>query len=436
MPEEMNGPIATKYIIELEKKLNDLKSLGEVSSIILSTLDFQELLKLVLEKAQSVMEAEASSVLLYNSKTGKLEFEVVLGEDPETNETLKKTVSLDIGQGIAGWVAEKKTSLKIDDTSKDDRFFKDADEKTGFKTKSLLAVPLISREKLIGVAEVLNPEKKDCFTEYDVEIFEAFCKQVAIAIENARYHKETVEKEKLNQQLELASDIQRSFLPPPEPDTTGKKYKLRAKNIPAAHIGGDLYDFIELSSGKLGILIGDVSGKGVSAALYMAKLISDFRFTAQLIDTPGETLTALNSILAKSEKSGMFLTATYIILEPETGLVDFSIAGHPPFLWVSEGEVIKVEEGAGPPLGILLKNKYEYETLQLKSNDTLIFLTDGIYEAKNLKGNRYGYNKVVELVKSISASSGFSEEIIKSLYEFTKDAPQSDDITLIELNWI
>ncbi len=278
----VNEPTITvnqAYLTTIEKKVEDLRTLIEVSAIISSTLDFNELMTLVMEKAKSLMKAEGCSILLYNKETNKLEFDLALCREESVVDILKSKVSLDMGQGIAGWVAEHQTPLLIRDVKTDSRFYPDADQLTCFTTRSVIAVPLVGRGGLIGVAEILNPKNKDFFRDDDSEIFQTLCRQVAIAIENARFHKESVEKEKLRQELEIASVIQKSFLPE-SPNFKKDRLMLSAINLSATQVGGDLYDFIELSPNKVGVLIGDVSGKGISAALYMAKVLSDFRHIA------------------------------------------------------------------------------------------------------------------------------------------------------------
>lgn len=207
MVDEPTIPVNQAYLKTIEKKVEDLKTLIEVSAIISSTLDFNELMTLVMEKAKSLMKAEGCSILLHNKETNKLEFDLALCREESVADILKSKVSLDMGQGIAGWVAEHQTPLLIKDAKTDSRFYPDADQLTCFTTRSLIAVPLISRSGLIGVAEILNSKEKDFFGDDDLEIFQTLCRQVAIVIENARFYKESVEKEKLRQELEITLSI-------------------------------------------------------------------------------------------------------------------------------------------------------------------------------------------------------------------------------------
>ncbi len=262
-------------IDRLRSRVDDLASLIEVSIIINSTLDLEKLIGLVMEKAQSVMRAEASSVMLINEKTNRLECEVALGQ---VGETVRKTIQLARGQGVAGWTWKHQKPLIVPDVEKDPRFYSAIDQKSGFRTKSILAVPLMAKERIIGVAEVINRTDGKQFTDDDLDLFSTFGRQVSLAIENARMHRMELEQERLRQQLESAKVIQQSFMPEILPGAKADRFRLAAKNLPAISVGGDFYDAIELDQNHLGLLIGDVSGKGVPAALYMARLMSDFRF--------------------------------------------------------------------------------------------------------------------------------------------------------------
>jgi sigma-B regulation protein RsbU (phosphoserine phosphatase) len=431
----VNEPTITvnqAYLTTIEKKVEDLRTLIEVSAIISSTLDFNELMILVMEKAKSLMKAEGCSILLYNKETNKLEFDLALCREESVVDILKSKVSLDMGQGIAGWVAEHQTPLLIRDVKTDSRFYPDADQLTCFTTRSVIAVPLVGRGGLIGVAEILNPKNKDFFRDDDSEIFQTLCRQVAIAIENARFHKESVEKEKLRQELEIASVIQKSFLPE-SPNFKKDRLMLSAINLSATQVGGDLYDFIELSPNKVGVLIGDVSGKGISAALYMAKVLSDFRHIAPQVVAPEIALTRLNSVLSRVPR-GMFLTAIYGIVDLSTGNHSLSVAGHPPFLWLTRGEVRVMNVASGPPLGIL-PIEYPYTEISLKKGDKILFLTDGVFEAKNKEGKRIGFEKLVRFIKEHRGEGYLIQKIFDYVDEFSKGLARADDLTLVELSW-
>lgn len=413
----------------LNRKLDSLKNFVEFSTLISSKHDFSELMTLVMEKAKRVMDAEACSILFYNRETNKLEFEIAISEEEKTSDILKKKIILDVGQGIAGWVAKNLKPIVIKDVSKDKRFFQDADKKTGFITKSLIAVPLIGRRGLIGVAEIINPKNK----EYDFEIFQLLTKQFAIAIENALFYRESFEREKLRQQLEIASALQESFLPE-YPTIKKGNTMVSAVNISAAKVGGDIYDFLEPNKNTLGVFIGDVSGKGISAALYMAKIISDFRYIAHTIFSPELVFDRLNTQLMRAPR-GMFLTACYMVVDVLSGRARFAVAGHPPFLLISKNEVKAVAGSSGPPLGIV-GGHYIKERCCFQRGDRVILLTDGVFDAKNKKGNRIGFEKIIRFVEKHKDKEDLLKRITDHIEKFSKGTERADDLTIVEMRFL
>ena len=263
-------------------------------------------------------------------------------------------------------------------------------------------------------------------------MFQALCRQVAVAIENSLLHKDSVERERHRQELEFAATLQRSFLPE-SPVLRKGKITASAINISAKQVGGDLYDFIEPIEGKTGIFIGDISGKGMSAALYMAKIISDFRYSARHVGSPESVLDLLNADMAKAPR-GMFLTAIYMIIDENTGEFKLSSAGHPPFLWLTGKEVRVMDLDAGPPLGIMSVN-YSAESLSLKKGDRLILLTDGVFEAKNREGFRLGFDTLVEVVKEHYNEERIIDLISEYVKSFSRGVEMADDITLVEIRF-
>ena len=435
MPEKDKVAISEGYLKTLEKKVESFKNFVDFSELISSTLDFSELMTLVMEKAKQVTDAEACSILFYNRETNKLEFEVAISAEETTSEILKKKITLDMGQGIAGWVAEHLKPLIIKDVKPDKRFCQEADKKTGFTTKSLIAVPLVGRRGLIGVAEILNPHNENYIDPKgeDLEILQILTKQFAIAIENALFYRESLEREKIKQQLEIAAALQKSFLPE-SPCIKKGNVMVSALNISAAKVGGDVYDFLEPRKGTLGVFIGDVSGKGISAALYMAKIISDFRYIAHMIFSPELVFNRMNKQLMRAPR-GMFITAFYMVIDIMSGKTRFSVAGHPPFLLVSKHAVKVVSCQSGPPLGIVSES-YKKKHCSFQSGDRVILLTDGVFEAKNRKGKRIGFENIVRFVEKHKDNENLLERITDHVGKFSKGVERADDLTIVELRFL
>lgn len=422
-------------IDSLKRKIADLTSLIEVSAIISSTLDLEELMNLVMEKAQTVMDAEASSVMLLNEENGMLECKIALGS---VQEKVKNTIQLKLGQGIAGWVAQHGEAVIVPDVDSDSRFYSNIDHSTGFKTRSILAAPLKAKEKVIGVAEVINRRDAQPFTEDNLAIFTTFCRQVALTIENAKMHRYMLEQQRLQQQLESAYSIQQSFMPQSFPHSEEDRFLIYGKNIPATSVGGDLFDFIEIDSERLGIVIGDVSGKGIPAALYMARLISDLRYYCHIAERPLDLLQKINSILFDRSQQGMFVTLLYMVLNKRTGELTVTNAGHlPPLLnQNSTRKCIAVDGTSGIPLGILPAVEFSERIIHFQSGDQLLLYTDGITEAKNNRGKMFSVDRLKQIfIQKWNHPQLLIEEIVKQIKTFSKNNPQHDDITLMAIKW-
>ncbi|MCX8069782.1 MAG: PP2C family protein-serine/threonine phosphatase, partial [Thermodesulfovibrionales bacterium] len=280
---------------------------------------------------------------------------------------------------------------------------------------------------LIGVAEIINPVRKN----YDKDIFSALCKQFAIAIENALLYKESLDRERLKHELEIASSIQKSFLPD-KPEFKKQDFIVRAINIPAFTIGGDLYDYIDLSENKIDLVIGDISGKGISAALYMAKIISDFRHMSVLNKSVTGTIAYMNSII-NNAPMGMFLTAIYMSCDVSEGIVEYINAGHLPFLKINNsGEVELIDNLSGPPLGIM---DYDYQPykMTLHKGETLLLITDGVIDATGEEGKHFGFSRLIEFVKKHYQSDRLIELLSEDLKIYSKGYQRNDDITILEI---
>jgi len=425
----------TDQIDILEQRVADLTSLIEVSAIISSTLDLDELVNLVLQKAQTVMNAEASSIMLLNEGTNLLECCFALGK---VQEQVKNKMQLKVGQGIAGWVAEKGEPVIVQDVNSDPRFYQNVDKATGFNTRSMLAVPLKVKGETIGVAEVINRCDGKPFTNDNLEIFSTFCRQVALAIENAKVHQLILKEQRLQQELEAAYIIQQSFMPQTFPQSPDNRFQVFGKNIPAISVGGDLFDFVEFDARQLGLMIGDVSGKGIPAALYMARLVSDLRYVSHLKKEMTEILITINELLLERSRRGMFVTLQYIILDNETGQLSIANGGHLPPLWIhhSDFSCDWVACAPGIPLGILPDAIFNKNTIQLQPGDYIVLFTDGVIEAKNKRGVMFSRERLAKLVaRKWESPDALVIAIIDEVLKFSSGNSQHDDITVLALKW-
>ncbi|MGH1365760.1 MAG: PP2C family protein-serine/threonine phosphatase [Calditrichia bacterium] len=419
---------------ELKARVAALSGLIEVGAIITSTLNLDDLIRLVMEKAQKVMHAEASSVMIINENRNVLECPVALGEAGDKIEMIE----LQLGQGIAGSVATSGIAEVIPDAQQDPRFNSAIDKETGFTTKSILAVPLIVKDRIIGIAEVINRIDGEPFDNADLELFIAFCRSVALAIENARMVQLQLEKQRLDQQLEAAQSIQQSFMPENIPTIEGQSFSIAAESLAARSVGGDFYDFIDFDEDRMGLIIGDISGKGVPAALFMARMISDFRLYTQEYRDAGILLSDMNNTLQERSQRGMFVTSLYGILNTKSGCFTFANAGHIPLIHVKQAANTSalVEDSAGVPLGILADITYEESEITLSTGDYLIMITDGVTEAKAPDSSEYSLERVLELFNNSSATpEKLIEYLMDDIRKFTGDEQWRDDVTIVVLKW-
>lgn len=411
------------------KELNQLSTLVELGMLLNSTLNLKEVQKRATEAATIIVGAEAGSLLLIDKKTNELFFDVALGEKGEK----VKEVRLKLGEGIAGWVAKHGKPLVIKDAKSDTRFSRKADEKSGFVTNNMVCVPVKSREKIIGVLQAINKIGGEYFLEGDVKILSSLANQVAIAVENARLYEEIKEKERLEEDLKIAHQIQTAFLPKDMPKLEG--FDIFGECVPAREVGGDFFDFIALDENRLGFVIADVAGKGVPAALFTTMCKSLIWSISKNSNSPKNILILLNRLILGIQQSDMFITLFYAILDKQKKLLRYSNAGHnPPILYNGNNKFEKLK-ARGKPLGIFEKINLEEQVIALSSKNIVLFYTDGITDAVNPGGQRFGEDRLKAVLSKNGKKSAedLTRAIFNSQQNFVNEEPQFDDITLVVL---
>lgn len=410
-----------------EQQVQNLKKVLAVNGRLNSTLDLNQLLEIIMNTATEVMRAETASLMLIDEATNELVFRVALGE---IGEELKEKFRVKIGEGIAGTVAKTGQSLIVNDTRNDPRFAKRFDASTGFKSEAILCVPMIAKEKIIGVIEAINPLGRPGFDQDDLDLFETFSHLASIALENARMHGEILKQERMKRDLKIAHDIQQNFLP--DLSKSAFSVDVSACSIPARDVGGDFYDVVPLDDGRTGIIIGDVSGKGVPAALYMVRAISEFRFLAQRLKSPAALLTQLNAVLAPNSPFGMFVTILYLVIDSRARAVEHSSAGHHPIFRCRAGSGSYLENVGGPPVGLDETATYEQKTESVETGDTFVMYTDGVSEARNPAREEYGSERLkARLSGKIADAAEATRNVLEDVKHFVQQAEPHDDITVL-----
>ncbi|MDY7000452.1 MAG: GAF domain-containing SpoIIE family protein phosphatase [Thermodesulfobacteriota bacterium] len=412
-------------------KVGRLKKLIEASEVLASVESVEELLPILLQMAQDVTRATASSILLYDPKRDVLKFSLAMNEAKDgVQEILKSQVELKMGQGIAGWVAQNRESVLIRDAECDNRFFRPADKATGFKTESLLCVPIIHGEELLGVVQVLNAKNRSCFSPEDLELLESFAHLACVAIVRRKLLEIRVREQSMLSQLDAASHIQTHFLPDnPDP---GHGSGIWGHTTPAVYVGGDLYDFIPLSDGSWIICVADVSGKGLPAALVMVAMWAKLQGLTQAGMDPGILLEALNRDLVGVMAGEIFATAVMARYWPDSGRAEVALAGHLPPLLLKSGEVEVVQGLKGIPLGIEPSTTYTPRKLKLKKGESLLFITDGVTEARNRTRNFFEMQGVIDFVRT-HPGPPWGKILLEKIDRFRDGVQANDDTTLVEV---
>lgn len=296
----------------------------------------------------------------------------------------------------------------------------------------LLGVPLTDRGEIVGVLVAQESNVSISLHQRRLEIITGIAQQVSLAIQNDRASQETVQRERLEQEIMLARQIQKTFLPSSLPELEGWDIEIQWET--AREVGGDFYDVFKIGKDQLGIVIADVSDKGMPAALYMTVTRTLIRAFIQTTSSPGRLLERVNRLLVVDSQDGLFVTAVYAILNLIDGTLTYSIAGHtlPLQVQASDRNVHRLEKG-GMPLGVLSTTHYPDRQIQLDDGDMLIFYTDGITESFSPEGEPFGEDRLIQAITSTSSSNltTLKEKINQTLREFRQGAPPSDDLTTV-----
>ena len=411
-------------------KVERLSNCIEIANLINSELSIGKLLSNVMETTKKAFAADAVSMLLIDDKTGDLTFQIALGD---VGDEIKEIYRLKKGQGIAGLVAETGIPLNLEDVYLHPKFSPDYDRKTNYRTRAMLCVPLKARGKIIGVIQVINKLVRPfVFSNEELEMLVTISSSAAVAIDTAKMHKIILQRETLERDLRLAREVQESFLPKELPLV--ETYRFAALNQPALEIGGDFYNFFKLPANKLGIVIGDVSGKGISASLFMARLTSDLQYYTLLFPEPGELLTQINRVLCERAKRGMFVTLVYMLLDTVANRIQMANAGHMSPIYSDEkgARLLGSNSRKGPPLGIIPDGEYDQEIFELGKNSSITLYTDGVIEAKNSFSKLFGMKRLFKVIESQPNDPDLiCQGILRAVDKFTRTEGRSDDLTLL-----
>ncbi|MCA1581793.1 MAG: SpoIIE family protein phosphatase [Acidobacteria bacterium] len=401
-----------------------LQVLSSIATAISETVDEDAMFRAILEKLFEVFPQAERGFVMVREGEEELQSRSVRTRSGERSEiAISRTI-------VSEALTTRRGVLSLDAAS-DDRFAIQKSIRIA-GIRSVLCVPLIARDRVYGIVGLDSTHERGAFDEEDLALLVGVAGQTALAIANARLHREILDRELLDQDLALARRIQFGFLPRTPPRREG--FDFRAHYQPALEVGGDYYDFLDLPGGRLGIAVGDVSGKGVSAALYMVKVRGEVRYHSAGVADPGEILARVNRAICRDmADDGMFVTAVLLVLDPARRRLTVASAGHmPPVLRRADGALVVLASPHSAPLGAQEDAEFLTAGFDLTEGDTVLAYTDGISEAVGRREQLFGDER---LRAAVRAAPGSPEEVLAAVLdavrEFSKGEPQSDDLTLL-----
>lgn len=419
-----------------ERKQSELTSLHNLSRLVTQVFDFNDLLNTVTLMTTEVCGARSVwlELLSINDETGEISMEIVAKRNISDNEI--DLISAGDGIQLQRYLLDMRKALLIEDVWSDRRT-KHMKEK-GFYRGSLLAVPLVSHGKLIGILHATK-DYENPFEQDDIDVMTTFADHVSIAIENSRLIARSLERERLHQEMMVAQRMQKRLLPQKLPDLPFAQFAATSES--SFEVGGDYYDVVTLPDGRIGIIVGDVAGKGVSAAFYMAEVKGIFLSLSTMCKTPRELLVRANRTLRESLEKNAFISVIYGVLDVQNATLTLARAGHCPALYISNNEFELIRPtglGLGLTGGELFEQSIEERTIQLQPGDVCIFYTDGITEARNSNQEEYGYDRLIATAKELKncSANDLKDHIFQSVKTFIGNETYTDDITLIVVKWL
>jgi serine phosphatase RsbU (regulator of sigma subunit) len=419
-----------KGVISPQSTSDRLELLYHLSQAFNSTLDLNAVLSRVMDEVIAITRAERGFLMLHEAD-GRLTFRAARGMDQTTIQDPQFQVS----RSIVERVAREGEPLLTSDALQDDRLSMRRSV-TILGLRSVLCVPLKTRDRISGVVYVDSRIRAGIFSRADLDLLTAIASSAAIAIENARLYQVAVERGRLERELQMARDVQASLLPRETPQVPGWEFAARWR--PARQVAGDYYDFIPLDGGRLGLVIADVSDKGMPAALFMAMTRSTIRASVGHASSPAEGIALANRLICADAAGGMFVTLFYALLDPAAGALTYVNAGHnPPLLHRGDGQarldnLIELRR-TGMALGVIDDAAFEQRTVQFRPGDLVLFYTDGITEALDEQERDFGVQRLrrVLVQRQRAPVMDIVEAIERALEAHVGELAPFDDITMV-----
>jgi len=409
------------------KEAKDLRVILDITRRISTEFDLDALLRRIVAETTAVMNADRSSLFVLDRRTNELWTKVAEGME---NREIRVPVD---SNSIVGHVARTRTLLNIPDAYASPLFNREVDKKTGYRTRSVLAVPLLNfRGEIVGVVQVLNKKGGRAFTGYDEELLRGLAASAALAIERAVFIREYMESQKMKHELHIARTIQHGLVPqdlPPFPHLD-----LAARFDTCDETGGDYYDVLPLGGGTAALVVGDVSGHGIGAALLMATARAFLRALLRGNTSLESVFAELNNLLCADMDESRFMTLCLATIDAEKNLRYISAGHEPPLLYRASSGSCTPLESTGTVLGMMEDTAFAYsDPVTLEKGDIVFLSSDGVPEAMNPAGEPFGRER---LVRCLAAHAGeraekLVEGVARAVEEFRGGTPPRDDLTIL-----
>jgi sigma-B regulation protein RsbU (phosphoserine phosphatase) len=407
----VNPEVKLKALLQIGQNLGQAVGLGEVLPKVMDSL------------FAIFLQADRGFIVLKDRDTGDLIPKALKHRREDSAEKTR------ISRTIVNEVMTNCEAILSADAATDSRFDM-AESIVDFHIHSMMCAPLVdSQGVVLGVIQIDTMDQRQRFDQDDLEVLASVACQAAIAVENAQLHEIAVQQAALRRELAVAHSVQQGFLPLETPKV--EAYEFFSFYEPAKEIGGDYYDYIPLPGGRLAIVLADVSGKGVSAALLMAKLSSEARYCLVSEESPAVAISRLNDIFCEARWEDRFVTLVLTVLDPESHEVCVVNAGHmPPILRHSSGDLEQTgEEAGGLPIGVSPGMEYEQVTVSLAPGDSLTMYTDGIPDAMNPTNDFYGTKRLeAQLGAAGEGVQALGQRVLDDVQRFVGNQAQSDDM--------
>lgn len=414
--------------LKLDRKVNEISTLYDISRSLNMTTDMESVLSFIIGKSRQVLNAERSSLMMYNPKLDGLVCELADGVE----RLMQKKTVLKLGEGIAGMVAMSRKGIINNQGSKDPRF-KYVSERDA-NIRRMLCVPLIAGEKTLGVLNLINHVKDQDFSEDDLELLTSMANLAAVSIEKFNLYKERLNQERLNLEIEDAQKVQQLLLPRELPNTP--LFEFSAKYALANRVGGDYYDFIPIDEHRLAVVIADVSGHDIASALVMAMGRNLIRTLFDIHESPAKILAKTSLVLRQDTQASRYITMFLGILDSRDMSMTYSNAGHNYPLFLPAGsKSFKSLSVGGFPLGLVEDYNYIEDRIELHPDDLLVLYTDGLIEAQSQTGEMFELRRLEETIREYQDRT--VEELCTTIYdkalEFSQSETLEDDFTFVAM---